>query len=76
MTTTSPTPTTGTRWYRTLPAVSALLIAVVVVSPVGLRADDHTITSGPGWHKPFKFGGLLHPLWRHPRLHAHPDPAR
>jgi len=44
------------RWHRPLMALSAAMVAVVVVSAVGLLVDDRVINGSPAWFKPFKFG--------------------
>ncbi len=44
------------RWHRPLMALSAVMVAVVVVSAIGLLVDDRVINGSPAWLKPFKFG--------------------
>jgi hypothetical protein len=47
---------TATRWHRPLVALSVFMIAVVVVSAVGLLVDGRVVNGSPVWLKPLKFG--------------------
>jgi hypothetical protein len=44
------------RPHRPLVVLSAAMVAVVVVSAVGLLVDDRVVNGSPIWFKPFKFG--------------------
>ncbi|MFD9734826.1 hypothetical protein [Umezawaea sp. NPDC059074] len=54
--TSPPRPRTEIRWHRPLMALSAAMVALVVVSAIGLLVDDRLINGSPAWFKPFKFG--------------------
>ncbi|MCS7481930.1 hypothetical protein ACFFQW_44870 [Umezawaea endophytica] len=43
-------------WHRPLIALSAAMVAVVLVSAIGLLVDDRLINGSPAWSKPLKFG--------------------
>lgn len=47
---------TQVRWHRPLMTLSAAMVAVIVVSAIGLLVDDRVINGSPAWFKPFKFG--------------------
>jgi hypothetical protein len=49
-------PRTEVHRHRPLMALSAAMVAVVVVSAIGLLVDDRMINGSPAWFKPFKFG--------------------
>ena len=44
------------RWHRPLLVTAALMYCLVLVSAVGLLADDRLILGDPVWLKPLKFG--------------------